>query len=105
MIDIQKIKERQKLRLEILEKLYEIYFSGGPEALRKDRNEALKGTKKEIYLDNEHHKAYVYLFNRKLIMIAPLPGASSADEEILTIHITAEGIDYVENLILGEPLS
>lgn len=92
MIDAKKIIERKKLRLEILEKLYEIFYSGGPEAF-SGKTEALMGTKQEIYLDNEHHKAFHYLLGKKMIHISSAGG----EPEQLAIFITSEGIDYVES--------
>ncbi|WP_157890113.1 hypothetical protein [Paenibacillus sp. DMB5] len=49
MSDIKKIAERQNLRLRILEDLYELYFSGGPEAFAKGRQEGLVGLKNEFF--------------------------------------------------------
>ncbi|SMG49875.1 hypothetical protein [Paenibacillus aquistagni] len=64
MIEVEKIRERQHLRLQILERLYDIHFSGGPEAFSRGRKEALTGTIQELYIDNEHHKACLYLFQK-----------------------------------------
>lgn len=92
MVDIQKIIERKNLRKEILEELYELYFSGGPEAFSSGRQEALLGTKEELFTSNERHKAFHYLMGKKLIEISP------SGNELLAIYITSDGIDYFESV-------
>ncbi|MNO22815.1 hypothetical protein D3C76_126000 [compost metagenome] len=89
MIEIEKIEDRRKLRLKLLQNLYALWFSTGPEALT--------GTKKELYPDHEHLKAYHYLIGKELIIISP---SGERHEERLTILISAKGIDYVEERLL-----
>ncbi|WP_150267504.1 hypothetical protein [Paenibacillus tepidiphilus] len=91
MANIQQIIARKNLRLQILAELYDLYFSGGPEAFSSGRREGLVGTKAQIFTDNERHKAVHYLLGKKLIDV------SSVGEDLLAIHITADGIDYYES--------
>jgi hypothetical protein len=96
MVDIQKIIERKKLRIQILEELYELFFSGGPEAFSSGRLEALLGTQDELFTSNERHKAFHYLQGKKLIEISP------SGKELLAIYITSDGIDYFESEVSSQ---
>ncbi|GGA41729.1 hypothetical protein [Paenibacillus physcomitrellae] len=87
MIDVKKIVERIQLRRTILEQLYEIFYSGGPEAF-SGKTEALVGTKEELYTDNERHKAFHYLLGKKYINIS----SSGGTLERLAVFITSDGI-------------
>jgi hypothetical protein len=98
LIDIQKIHERKKLRNVILEELYELRFSGGPEAFSSGRMEGLVGTKEDLFTDNERHKAFHYLLGKNLIVI------NSAGNDILAVQITSEGIDYIETETIKQNL-
>ncbi|WP_223068733.1 hypothetical protein [Paenibacillus caui] len=97
MIEAKKINERRELRRSIMEQLYEIFYSGGPEAF-SGKTEALVGTKEELYTDNERHKAFHYLLGKKFIHIS----SSGGKPERLAVFITSEGIDYVESLYLND---
>lgn len=86
-----------------MEKLYELLHSGGPEWPSKNKVQGLISTKKELYIDNEHHKAYHYLHAKEFILVTSLtPNADKAENERLGIMITAKGIDFIESLILNE---
>lgn len=103
MLNIEKIKERQQLRRKILEKLYELFYSGGPEWPSQNKVQGLIGTKKELYIDSEYHKAYHYLLAKEYIQVSSLtPNAKKAADERLAIMITARGIDYIEAILLSE---
>lgn len=91
MIDVQEVCSRIKLREKILQELYVLWFSAGPDALT--------GTKKELYPDSEHHKVFHYLPSSDLVNISSF-GEPSAEK--LTIFISAKGIDYVEERLLQE---
>jgi hypothetical protein len=92
MIDIRKIQERKQLRTEILEELYKLWFTG--------ESNALVGTKQELYQESkERHFAFHYLLGMEFITIASMVGNSSKDE-ILSIHISAKGIEHVESIQL-----
>lgn len=102
-MDISKIHERQELRCRILKKLYELLHAGGPEWPSSNNVEGLIGTKKELYIDNEHHKAYHYLHTKGYIQISSLtPNAKRSDDERLVVMITADGIDYIEAIALSK---
>ncbi|MEC0236719.1 hypothetical protein P4H71_20580 [Paenibacillus kribbensis] len=89
MIDIKKIQERKKIRAEILEELYKLWFSG--------EFNALVGTKQELYQGSkERHLAFHYLLGMEFITITPMGGSSTKDE-ILSVHISAKGIEHVES--------
>jgi hypothetical protein len=82
MIDIEKIKERKKIRKEILEELYELWFN--------TESSALVGTKQQIYQESsERQNAFHYLLSMEFIDISTLG-------ERLVIRITAKGIEHVE---------
>lgn len=68
-MNIEEIYTRKKLRQAILKQLYDLYFSGGPEWPSKTKVMGLTGTKKQLYIDNEHHKAYHSLFARQMGLI------------------------------------
>lgn len=88
MIDIEKVKERKKLRLDILGELYHLWFSGG--------ETSISGTKREIYQErnSERHLAYHYLVCMGFIEIAPMGGKGM--DEVLSISITVKGIEFLE---------
>lgn len=102
-LTIEKINARKSIRKRILEHLYELYYSGGPEWPSKNKVEGIIGSKKELYIDNEHHKAYHYLFTKGLIEITSLtPNAITSEDERLAIMITAKGIDFIEEIVLDD---
>jgi len=91
MIDIDAMKERKKLRLEILEQLYNLlYFA-------PTRNNILSGKTVEIFgeRNSEKHLAYHYLVWAGYIEI-------DSYEDTSAISITAKGIDYVEAVYESE---
>lgn len=86
-----------------MEQLYELFHSGGPAWPSTNKVEGLIGAKKELYIDNEHHKAYHYLLAKGYIQLSSsTPNAKNSGEERLSVVITAEGIDYIESIILDE---
>ncbi|WP_025693071.1 hypothetical protein [Paenibacillus zanthoxyli] len=95
MIDLEKVRERKKIREQILTKLYVQWFGPEPNA------SALVGTKHELYPDSEHHRAFHYLAGKGLIDISPT-GQGSGMNEVLAVFISAKGIDYVEELVEGK---
>lgn len=101
MLDINKITERIKLRQQILVELYELFYSD-----KTPREEALIGKKKDLFTNIERQKAFHYLLTKKLIYTSSVtPNAQSSDDEVLAIFITAEGIDYIENVVLSQQLN
>lgn len=86
MLDIKEVQERIELRLKILENLYSLHFS--------ERQEGFSGTKKEIFVDTETHRAYHYLLLKKYIDITSIIPPTNI--EILTLSITPDGIDFIE---------
>ncbi|MCM3710719.1 hypothetical protein [Sporosarcina luteola] len=87
MVDIKSMKERKKLRLEILEELYNLHF------FSPTQNNCLIVKTNELYgeRNSEKHLAYHYLLTSGLIHIE-ISGDSSA------VSITSKGIDYVESI-------
>ncbi|MBE0342901.1 hypothetical protein E4V51_19960 [Paenibacillus sp. 28ISP30-2] len=94
MIDIEQVRERKKLRLDILAELYQLWFGG--------ESSSLVGTKRDIYQERntERHLAFHYLFGMKFIHIKPRDGEGM--DEILSISITAEGIEFLESNLDNE---
>ncbi|WP_226000875.1 hypothetical protein [Paenibacillus sp. BJ-4] len=90
MIDAEKVRERKKLRLDILGELYQIWFSG-------EENNMLFGSKEDIYQkrNTERHLAFHFMFEMGFIHISPM-GGKGMDEK-LSISITAKGIDFLES--------
>lgn len=90
MIDIKQVRERKKLRLDILAELYQLWFSGG--------EISMSGTKRDIYQERstERHLAFHYLVSMGLIDITPMGGKGM--DEILSISITVKGIEYLESM-------
>ncbi|MEE4561529.1 hypothetical protein [Paenibacillus polymyxa] len=89
MIDIEEVKERKKLRLDILGELYQLWFSGG--------EISMSGTKRDIYQERntERHLAFHYLVSMGLIEITPMGGKGM--DEVLSISITVKGIEFLES--------
>ncbi|WOV86522.1 hypothetical protein QWT69_11435 [Sporosarcina oncorhynchi] len=87
MIDVKSMKERKKLRLEILEELYNLHF------FSPTQNNCLIVKSNELYgeRNSEKHLAYHYLVTSGYIQI-DISGDSSG------VSITAKGIDYVESI-------
>ncbi|WP_368657095.1 hypothetical protein AB3Z07_13830 [Metabacillus halosaccharovorans] len=87
MIDVNDIKERKKLRLEILEQLYNLYFNSSTQ------NQSLTGNKEELFgvRNSEKHLAYHYLVTGGFIEIDSTDAHSA-------VTITVKGIDYIETI-------
>lgn len=87
MIDVKSLKERKKLRLEILELLYDLHFYS------LTQNNCLIVKSNELYgeRNSEKHLAYHYLVTSGYVQI-DITDDSSA------VHITSKGIDYVESI-------
>lgn len=87
MINVNDIKERKQLRLEILEKLYNVFFHS------PTQNQSLIGKTKELYgnRNSEKHLAFHYLLTSGYIEI-------DSTEDQSAVIITAKGIDYVETI-------
>lgn len=85
MIDIDAMKERKKLRLEILEQLYNFHY------FASNQNNNLSGKTNELFgeRNSEKHLAYHYLVTVGYIDIDNI-------EDNSAISITTKGIDYVE---------
>ncbi|MGM1022262.1 MAG: hypothetical protein ACQEXV_17365 [Bacillota bacterium] len=94
MIDIEQVRERKKLRLDILAELYQLWFGG--------ESSSLVGTKRDIYQERntERHLAYHYLVCSGLIDITPMDGKGM--DEVLSISITAKGIEFLESNLKNE---
>lgn len=87
MIDIKSIKERKKLRLEILGELYNLHF------FSPTQNNCLIVKTNELYgeRNSEKHLAYHYLLTIGYIHI-------EISDDSSAVNITAKGIDYVESI-------
>lgn len=87
MIDVKSIQERKKLRLAILEELYNLHF------FSPTQNNCLIVKTNELYgeRNSEKHLAYHYLVTSGYIHL-DISGDSSV------VSITAKGIDYVESI-------
>ncbi len=85
------IRERQRLRLQLLQDLYDYHF--GPE----ERSFHLPGPKKNVgpLTDKETRLAYDYLHKKGLIEIKDVVG-------YMHFSITPVGIDLIESLILDQ---
>ena len=85
MIDVSAMKERKKLRLEILVQLYNLHF------FPTGQNNGLISKTNDLYgkRNSEKHLAYHYLVTSGFIHIENM-------DDNLAINITAKGIDYVE---------
>lgn len=102
-LNIEEIQKRKKIRREILEKLYELFYYGGQEWPNANKVVGIIALKRELYVDNEHHKAYHYLLAKGYIQISTsTPNAKKSEDERLSVMITADGIDYIESIILSE---
>ncbi len=90
----QTIKDRQKLRLMILENLYWNWF---------EHTQPIIGSKKEIYgkILTDEHLAIAYLREKGFININVIENSVNPREEKLILTVTAKGIDYVEDHILN----
>ncbi|MCT6925220.1 hypothetical protein [Metasolibacillus sp.] len=86
VIDVQKVKERKKLRLEILTQLYNLHY------FAVTQNNNLHGKTSELFgeRNSEKHLAYHYLLTAGYIEIESI-------EDNSAITLTAKGIDYVED--------
>jgi len=87
MMNFSAMKERKKLRLEILEQLYNLHFHS------PTQNQCLVGTTKELFgeRNSEKHLAYHYLVTSGYIEI-------DQNDEQTIVTITNKGIDYVETI-------
>ncbi|MBP1080769.1 hypothetical protein ACFFJQ_14265 [Bacillus capparidis] len=86
MLNVNEIKERKKIRLEILEQLYDLYFHP------PTQNQALFTKRKELIgeRNSEKHLAYHYLLTSGYIHM-------DVDEnDRAKVMIKNKGIDYVE---------
>jgi len=102
-LKIEEIVKRKKIRREILEKLYELFHSGGQEWPNSNKVMGIIASKKELYVDSEHHKAYHYLLAKGYIQLSSLTSnAKKSEDERLSVMITADGIDFIESIILSE---
>ncbi|TQR32742.1 hypothetical protein C7Y47_11465 [Lysinibacillus sphaericus] len=86
MIDVNAMKERKKIRLEILEQLYNLHF------VAPTQNNCLISKINELYgeRNSEKHLAYHYLVTSGYINIDNM-------DDSVAVSITATGIDYVES--------
>lgn len=88
MMNFSAMKERKKLRLEILEQLYNLHFHS------PTQNQCLVGSTKELFgeRNSEKHLAFHYLLLSEYIEI------DNNDDDQTIVTITTKGIDYVENI-------
>lgn len=87
MLDIKLMKERKRMRLEIMVELYNLYFNS------PTQNNYFVIKTNELYAErnSEKHLAYHYLVESNYINIEIVDSDS-------IVMITAKGIDYVETI-------
>ncbi len=106
MIDVEIMKARKKLRVELLEEVYNLHFDGEGQLnnLLIAKKDELMGEK-----NSEKHLAYHYLLESGYIYIDNIEIEDGVETEInhiklengydyVAINILLKGIDYVESM-------